>query len=307
MTRFLHHGLAALAAVLLLGASAGARAQVMEPQTYANAPIGLNFLLAGYGYLEGDVLTDPSLTVKDANARISTVVVNYTRVVEVGGQSGTVTVIVPYAWLSASGEVAGQARSTERTGLTDVTLRLSANLYGAPALTLQEFRDFRQDTIVGVSLLVTAPTGQYDSSRLINLGTNRWSIRPEVGVSQAWGRWTFEAAAGVAFYTDNDAFLGGNVRSQDPLFGVQAHAIYYFNDATWVALDATFYTGGQTAVNGEPDNDRQKNSRWGLTLVQGIDRRNSIKLYFNSGVTARTGTNFNAAGVAWQYRWGAGL
>ena len=60
-------------------------------------------------------------------------------------------------------------------------------------------------------------------------------------------------------------------------------------------------------MNGALNNDLQQNSRWGATLAHSLDRHNSIKLYFSSGVAARTGTNFNAVGIAWQYRWGAGL
>ena len=154
---------------------------------------------------------------------------------------------------------------------------------------------------------MTAPTGKYDSGRLINLGTNRWSFKPEVGISKALGKWTLEAAAGVTFFTDNDEFLGNNVRRQDPLYGVQGHLLYTFGPRLWAALDATYYTGGRTSVNGALNDDLQENSRWGATLAYSLDRHNSIKLYFNSGVTARTGTNFNAGGIAWQYRWGGGL
>lgn len=296
-----------LGVALSLGAPSSPRAQVMEPLSYTNAPIGLNFVIAGYGYLWGDVLVDPSLPIKDIDAKVHTAVVNYARVLDFWGQSGTVALVVPYAWLSASGEVAGQSRSVERSGLSDVTLRLAVNLYGAPALSMQEFRGYRQDTIVGVSLLVTAPTGQYDPQRLINIGTNRWSFKPEAGISKALGRWTFEAAASVTFFTDNDEFLGANVREQEPLYGLQGHAIYNFNPRLWAALDATYYTGGRTSVNGALNDDLQENSRWGATLARTLDKNHSIKLYFNSGVTARTGTNFNAVGMAWQYRWGAGL
>ena len=296
-----------LALALLPGAPSGLRAQVMEPLSYTNAPIGLNFLIAGYGYLAGDVLTDPSLPIKGADAQVHTAVLTYSRVLDFWGQSGTLALVAPYAWLSASGEVAGQARSVDRSGLADVALRASINLYGAPALSLQDFARYRQDTIVGVSLLVTAPTGQYDPGRLVNIGTNRWSFRPEAGVSKAWGPWTLEVAVGVTFYTDNDEFLGDNVRRQDPLYGLQGHLLYNFNPRLWAALDATYYTGGRTSINGVTNNDLQQNSRWGATLARTLDKNNSIKLYFSSGVTARTGTNFNVGGIAWQHRWGAGL
>jgi hypothetical protein len=185
--------------------------------------------------------------------------------------------------------------------------RLAVNLLGAPALSLKEFRDYRQDIIVGVSLVISAPTGQYDHTKLINVGTNRWSFKPGIGVSKALGQWTLEGAASVTFFTDNDQFFGNNVRQQDPLYALQAHVIYSFNPKLWGALDATYYVGGRTSVNGTLKDDLQQNSRWGATLAQSLDIHNSIKLYSSSGVVARTGTNFTTVGIAWQYRWGAGL
>lgn len=231
----------------------------------------------------------------------------YSRIIDVWGQSGSLALVVPYAWLEASGEVFEQQRSTSRTGLADISMRLSVNLHGAPAVSLPEFAKYQQDVIVGVSLFVTAPSGQYDSSRLINIGTNRWSIKPEVGVSKAIGPWTLEGGAGVTFYTDNDAFAGDNVRGQDPLYSLQAHVIYNFNPRLWAALDGTYYTGGRTSVNGVSGDDLQRNSRWGGTLAYSFGRQNSLKAYYSSGLAARTGTEFQIVGLAWQYRWGAGL
>ncbi len=297
----------AVVLLLLLGGSAGASAQLMEPLSYTNAPVGLNFFSVGYGHLWGDVLVDPSLPVKDVNARVDTAVLNYARVADFFGQSGTFSLVVPYAWLGASGEVAGQSRTVDRTGLTDISMRVSVNLAGAPALSLREFGAYRQDTIVGISVLMTAPTGHYDADRLINIGTNRWSFRPEVGVSKAIGRWTLEAAIGVTLFTDNDDFLGGNTRTQEPLYGLQAHVIYQFDVSRWASLDATAYAGGQTAVNGTVNDDRQNNTRWGASFSQAFSRNSSVKAYFSSGATARFGTNFTAVGIAWQYRWGGGL
>ena len=184
-----------LAATLFLGAPSGSRAQVMEPLSYTNAPIGLNFLIGGYGYLWGDVLTDPSLPIKDADAKVHTAVLTYARVLDFWGQSGTVALLVPYAWLSASGEVAGQSRSVERSGLADITLRASVNLYGAPALSLQEFRDYRQDTIVGVSLLgdrahgpVRSRAAWSTSAPTAGRSSRRSAISKALGTMDAGGR-----------------------------------------------------------------------------------------------------------------------
>jgi hypothetical protein len=294
-------------AALGFGTLPQALAQSMEPLSYSNAPIGLNFLIVGGTYQTGSVLVDPTLPAKDVTAEVNTATLAYSRVFDFWGQSGSLAFVLPNAWLAASGEVFDQARSISRNGLADMTLRLAVNLVGAPALTLQEFASYQQDTIVGVTLLVTAPTGQYDPSKLVNIGTNRWSFKPEIGISKALGPWTLEAAAGVTFFTDNDQFFSSGVRQQDPLYAMQAHAIYNFSRRLWAALNGTYYTGGRTTLNGKQGDDRQNNTRWGATLAYSLDRMNSIKGYYSSGASARTGTNFQVVGLAWQIRWGAGL
>jgi hypothetical protein len=193
------------------------------------------------------------------------------------------------------------------SGLSDPKFRLSVNFFGAPALSLKEFASFQQDLIIGASLQVSAPVGQYDETRLINLGTNRWSFKPEVGASKALGRWTLEGTAAVTLYTDNDDFYQGHTRSQDPLYSLQGHVIYGFRSGIWGSLDGTYFSGGRTTIDDVLNNDLQQNWRVGATLAFPMDARNSIKLYGSSGVSARTGNDFDLFGIAWQFRWGGGL
>jgi len=285
----------------------GAIAQQLEPRAYSNLPVGLNFLLAGYAYSQGDVVLDPSLPVANASAKVNSLVLGYLRSLDFRGNSGSIALVLPYAGVSASGDLEGQTSSVTRSGLADPLLRLSVNFYGAPALSAEQFRAYRQDTIAGASLAVTAPAGQYDGTKLVNLGTNRWSFKPEVGASQALGPWILEGSFGVTYFTDNDDFFGGHRRKQSPLYAAQAHLIYSFNPGLWAALDATYYAGGRTSVDGALNNDLQQNWRWGGTLSKSVDPRNSVKLYFSSGATARTGTNFQTVGIGWQHLWGAGV
>jgi len=285
----------------------GAIAQALEPRAYSNLPVGLNFLLAGYAYSQGDVLLDPSLPVANASAKVNSLVLGYLRSLDFRGNSGSIALVLPYAGVSASGDLEGQTSSVTRSGLADPLLRLAVNLYGAPALSAEQFRAYRQDIIAGASLAVTAPAGQYDGTKLVNVGTNRWSFKPEVGASQALGPWILEGSFGVTYFTDNDDFFGGHRRKQSPLYAAQAHLIYSFNPGLWAALDATYYAGGRTSVDGALNNDLQQNWRWGGTLSKSVDPRNSVKLYFSSGATARTGTNFQTVGIGWQHLWGAGV
>jgi hypothetical protein len=228
-------------------------------------------------------------------------------VLDLWGKSAKLNVIVPYSGLTGSAQFAGQPVTRDVSGFADPTVKLSVNLYGAPALSLKEFANYKQDLIIGVSLRVTAPLGQYDRTKAVNLSTNRWSVKPELGVSKALGRWTLEATAAVTLFTDNTDFFGGNTVSQDPLYSLEGHAICSFTRGIWGSLDATYFTGGRTKLNGVLRSDLQQNWRLGGTLAFPVTIHNSIKLFASSGVSARTGNNFDLLGFAWQYRWGAGL
>jgi hypothetical protein len=281
------------------------RAQDIEPRAYSNAPVGTNFLIAGYLATRGALAEDPTLT--DARFTTSNAVIGYTHVFDFWGKSAKFGAVVPYTWLSGTAQLAGQPVSRDVNGAANPSFRMAVNLYGAPALRPKEFAAFQQDLIVGVSLQVSPPWSQYDAGRLINIGTNRWSFKPELGVSKALGAWTFEGQAAVTLYTDNQDFFGGSTRTQAPLYALQGHAIYRLRRGSWASLDATYYAGGQTTVADVRKNDLQKNWRLGATWAYPIDPHNSVKFNISSGVSARTGNNFDLLGVAWQYRWGAGL
>ncbi len=294
--------------VLAIGAGVpAASAQDIEPRAYSNAPIGVNFLVGGYAYTRGGISFDASLPITGAHLTTSNAVAAYAHVFEFMGQSAKVDAIVPYAWLRGSAVYRGEPIERIVDGFTNAAFRVSVNLYGAPALRLQEFAGWQQDLIVGASLRVTVPWGQYDDTRIVNIGTNRWTFKPEVGVSKAYGPWTLELTGAVTFFTDNDDFYGGRTRAQEPLYSAQAHFIYSFRSGIWASLDATYFAGGRTTLDGERNADLQQNWRLGGTLAFPVDRHNSIKFYASSGVSSRTGNDYDLVGVAWQYRWGGGL
>ena len=286
---------------------ANAKAQEAEPRSYSNTPIGLNFLIAGNVYSEGKIAFDPDLAIADAKFHSDSGVLAYVRSFDVGGQSAKFDVILPASSFSAQGLVAGQPREREMSGLGDPRFRVSLNLLGAPALSVKDFASYQQDLIVGVSLQVSAPLGQYDDSKLLNLGNNRWSFRPELGISKAWGSWTFEVAPSVTFFSDNTDFSGGNNFAQAPFYALQGHILYNFPSGIWMALDGVYFRGGRTALNGVKSDNEQANTRAGFTLALPIDRHNSLKLSASTDITTRTGSELSAVAVAWQYRWGDGF
>lgn len=299
--------MAALAIFALAGLASTALAQDIEPRAYSNAPVGVNFLIAGYVHTQGGLSFDPAIPITDAKIDTSNAVLAYARSLDLWGKSGKFDAIVPYTLLSGTANYQGDPVERTISGFGKPAFRLSINLHGAPALPMREFAGWKQDLIIGASLQVSPPWSQYDSSKLVNIGTNRWSLKPEIGISKARGPWTLEFQAAATFFTDNENFYGGATRSQDVLYSFQGHLIYGFRSGKWLSVDGTYFGGGRTTINDSLNDDLQQNWRAGATFAIPVDRSNSIKLYASSGTSARTGNSYDAVGVAWQYRWGGGF
>jgi hypothetical protein len=301
-----HHLIAAIA-IGLLTTTGGIHAQSLEPRAYSNSPVGLNFLVVGFQNPKGALLFDPVLPIEDVDADIDMGFLGYVRTLDVAGNSAKVGVLLPYAKFTAEGFVDGNFDTRDTSGLADPAVYFSMNFHGAPALSLKDFKNYQQDTIVGFTFKLTAPLGKYEPDKLFNIGTNRWSFEPRIGVSQALGNWILEASAAATFYTDNNNFLNGGTRQQDNVYSTQLHAIYSFPRNIWLAISATYYTGGSTTINDVIRDDLQQNWRTGFTLALPVNRNHSIKLFGSRGISTRTGNNYDTAGIAWQYRWGGGI
>lgn len=272
-----------------------ASAQEIEARQYSNAPIGINFITGGIAQAKSD------------SYRLTTEAVNVTRIIDVFGQSGRISLLLPYAQLSGTGSMGRQSINASAEGLSDPVVKISANLYGAPALSLNEFKSYQQDLIIGASLAASIPWGKYNSEQMLNVGANRSLIQPGIGASQAIGPWRLELAGMATIYTSNTSFMGSNTLSQNPIYSTEAHGIYYFENMAWISADATYYMGGQSYVNGLPINGSQENWRFGSTLSYPINKHNSIRLSGSKGVYSRTNNSYDAIGVSWQYRWGGGI
>jgi hypothetical protein len=282
-------------------------AQDFEPRQYANAPIGVSFLAAGPTLTRLGFPLDPAVPLTDPQLNTYGAVLGYARVIRLGGQSAKLSIVAPYMWLDGKALFNNEPVSREVDGLTDMKVRLAANLLGAPALGLKEFMDYRQDLVIGASLTVTCPTGQYDPERLVNLGANRWSFKGELGASQAVGRWIMELSATAEVFTDNTDFYIGRTREQDAVYAGKGHVIRNFAKGMWASVDVTYYAGGSTTIDGVFRNDLQQNWRTGATFSTPLSKHHGLRFNWSAGVYARTGNNFDMVALTWQYRWGGGL
>jgi hypothetical protein len=292
-----------LLCLLLLAAPLSA--QDLDPRAYARVPVNGTFLVAGFAVSHGGVVTDPALPVTDINATVETPSLGLARSFSLFGKTAQAFGALPYSWAQVSGKVFEEARSITRAGLSDTRFRLSVLVRGAPAASVLEVMKAPRRTIVGTSLMVVAPTGQFFPDRLINLGTNRWAFKPEFAVSQPIGqKWLLDTYAGLWLFTGNDSFYPGTaVRTQAPMGAFQAHVSYSFQRQMWAAFDATYYVGGRTTIDGIDSNDQQSNMRVGATFALPVGRRHSIKLAVSRGAIVRYGANFSTFSFGWQTGW----
>jgi hypothetical protein len=283
--------------------SRAALAQELEARAYAPNPVDARFLVMSYAHSDGDVLLDAASPIEDFQIRSDSMATGLGGTFELASRVASLGIVVPYVDGTATGLVNGVPERADREGFGDLRLRFTMSLLPGSALSPADFARTPPDRTMGISIVVNAPTGQYDGDKLINLGTNRWAFRPEFGGSRRFGRWNLDGSLGVWLFADNQDFFGGKVRSQDPLPTLQAHLSYTFAPRLWLGASGTWYTGGTTSVDGVSDRNRQDNSRAGLTLAVPVGKQNSIKLAWSKGVTARFGGDLETYSLSWQYLW----
>lgn len=293
-------GLLALSAIV--AAAAPAVAQDLEPKAYSASPVGATFLVAALSRSTGSVVFDPTLTITDASANINGAVISAGHTFPVLGKLALFSAAVPFAWGDISGQVGEEARAVTRSGFADTRLRFSINLRGNDAMRLAEFAATPRRTIVGASITVAAPAGEYDRTRLINIGNHRWAFKPEIGIAVPKGPWDIDAYLGVWFFTSNrDYYPGDRVRHQETLLALQGHVSYTLKPRLWLALNGTWYRGGAARVEPGDPIGAVNNSRVGITLSLPASRRQSLKVSYSDGMTVRSGTDFRSIAVAYQW------
>jgi hypothetical protein len=296
------HGTWLLFAILSTGPL---QAQELEPRRWSHLPVGANFAALAYSYADSDILFDPALEIEEATGEVHTAIFSYVRALDVFGKSGRIDVLVPYSTGRWQGLLQGQPASTRRRGFADPRFRFAVNLLGSPAQRGAEFQRFKVTTIVGAGLEITAPLGDYQDDRLINLSTNRWNFRPHIGVVHNWGNWSGEMTASAFIYTDNDEFRGDSSREQDPLYALQSHLIYSFRPGLWASLSAAYGGGAESTINGVSRNDRTAKTLLAASFGFPIDRRQGIKISLIRGETQRdNGDDVNRLLLAYSVMWG---
>ena len=287
------------------------QAQDLTPRAYVITPIHSNAVVATNSFFSGNLDFNGAVPITDATANLDAPIVSIYHSLSFFGRSANFTASLPYGVGNFKGTVNDIETNVYRSGLFDSQYRFAVNLKGGPAMDIRKFAKYRQKTVLGVSLRVSAPTGQYDPQKLINLGANRWGFKPEFGFSRRMGHWIVDGYAGVWLYTRNPEFFSRNqyypdvrYQTQKPVTALEGHLSYDVRPRLWVSLDGNFWVGGRTSLNGVENPDTlQKNSRLGVTGSVPLSRHQSIKMSYSRGTYIRYGGNFHNLSVGWQYSW----
>jgi len=280
----------------------------LEPRRWSHLPIDTNFAGFGYAFTSADIVLDPVLRAEDVQMDMHTWLASYIRTFALMNRSARIDVKQPYQMGKWTGLVDGVPRTVKRNGLTDTFVRISINLLGAPPLKGKDYATYRSQTkienIIGVGLSLQLPTGEYMSDKLINLGTNRYTYRPQLGYVHSRGKWSGEISGTVEIYSDNDSFFNGSKLEQDPLYFVHSHLVYTFKPRLWTSVSFGYDTGGRSTVNGEKKNDRKENFYWAVSLGFPVFRQISAKVgYIGSHTNKSVGFDSDTFTVGLSTNW----
>ena len=286
-------------------------AQDLAPRSYVITPIHSNAVVLTYSFSSGNLDLQGATPITDATAKAHVPIIAVFHSMRIFDRSASLTMGLPYGVAHFHGRVFGPETNADRSGLLDSVYRFSMNLIGGPAMSAPEFRKWQQKSILGMSVRVIAPTGQYDPTKLVNFGANRWGFKPEIGFSRRNGHWIFDTYGGAWLYTKNPKFFSQNqyypgvrAHTQAPVGAFEGHVSYDVKPRLWVSFDGNFWFGGRTSLNGvENPLTEQRSSRLGATASVPINRHQSIKCSYSNGAYVKFGGDFQNVSVAWQYSW----
>jgi hypothetical protein len=256
-------------AFALFGLVPAAHAQ----RDYFISPKGTQSVSASYLIGWGNVTFDGYNYIKGASIDQNIAIAQYSRAVALGNHRAGLVVVQP------AGKVTGSFLSTSGplrqsgSGLGDIQFGGTYALAGPPPMTPAEYVQWKPGFAATFAMMVSAPTGDYDSAQAINLGGNRWTFAPAVAFVRYIGDslidphlMTLELKPGLTFFTDNNDLNGGGSAEQKVLYSIEGHITKGFGGGFWGSFGGYYTGGGAVTKNGGKPGDAQNAFRLGVAL-----------------------------------------
>lgn len=280
-------------------------AQADNARDWQNTPINLNMVFGYYNLIDTNTPIDTSLPIDGLSLNADLYFFRYARSFDLDGRNSAFQIIQPYADVSASFDDARLLNGTKHNGgMGDTQVVFAHNFFGGPALTAEEFSKWTPETFMSGALWVTVPNGDYDKKRIINIGANRWVVKPEIAFGHPIGPTWLEFNTYVSFYGNNDNYQGNSKLEQRPLYAIEGHYSYSVNRALWVSLDGTYSAGGETCIDGVDQDNEQANTLLGASLGFMLTPQFGGLVAYTDTVSERTGSpDVNTWTLRLQYVW----
>jgi hypothetical protein len=250
----------ALIACSILAAICAQPAYAGKARDYLNAPKNtwVTFYNIGYSTFVTPVEGGEDFGVPEIGTNVLSQSVIITRVLDLWGRTGGVSVIVPY--LNLSLEAGGY--NTQQAGVGDLSFALESNIFGAPALSKEEMKNWKPETFASLHFVFTAPTGAYNVDNVLNVGSNRWIFTPTINYSYTpnAGKTWLEVYGTSKLFSNNNA----TDTAQDALFLFEGHASHNITDKIWLSVDSYYNVGGETRVSGVDQDNAADTLRLGV-------------------------------------------
>lgn len=262
-----------------------------DPRDSINAPDGTSIFLFYYrNYYGSDLYANGTKTSNNLDFNLDMAIFRYAHFVSLGDWTWSYDVLQPIGDLDFT--------TYNTNGLGDTNFATHIN---TPYLIQTD----KMKYMMSAGFYLSAPTGDYDNSKVVNLGTNRWSYKFEYTplILQA-GKLVLEFTGDVTFYTDNNDYGAASAELEtDPLFGLTTHLSYNLTDSFWIGASHYYYSGAENDVSGVNQNDQAKTQALRLTASFNVAPNVIMMLQYQTEIKKDNGVKQDYVGTRIAYIW----
>jgi hypothetical protein len=233
---------------------------------------------------------DPAHTISPGASLDATLgIVGYARTFSLFDRAAMAALLFPMGHISGEVTVAGRTFNQSANGFGDPMIEFNLNVIGPPAQKdIPAVMRYEPGFSVDLLADLAVPIGEYDSTRPLNIGQNRWYGRFGMPTILQIGPWvpgertTLEFLPAVWLFGNNDDYVGQTMET-DPLFQLDAHLTRDITEKLWASLDAAWYYGGKATINDVPG-EKLNNIGVGITLGYQINDNLNLTAGYKSTI-----------------------
>lgn len=207
------------------------------------------------------------------------------------GNMATVQALIPFGDVSLDGKDTGNV-SFSSSGLGDISILTGMWLIDDPI----------SKTWFGISEWIKIPTGEYDNNRVLNIGTNQWAFKTEMGLAKGFGNFYLEFIPSAEFYTDNSDYgPSGSDLEKEPVFVSESHLSADITKTFIISLDHYYKKGGETSISGASMGDEASNHSAQISFIMKMSDNQRLLLQYLEDLEIKNGPKTTRFGLRYTF------